>query len=105
MDDKIRIGVIGCSTIAKNSTIPAILKSANYKLAFVGSRSNDKAKKIAQEFGCEKYGSYEDVLDDNSVDAVYIRSCGSSPKGSGRTRQTRLLQAGLRVERQLRSTR
>ena len=78
MDNKIRIGVIGCSTIAKSSTIPAILKSANCKLAFVGSRSNDKAKKVAQEFGCEKYGSYEDILDDDSIDAVYI----STPVGT-----------------------
>ena len=78
MDDKIRIGIIGCSTIAKSSTIPAILKSANCELAFVGSRSKDKAKKNAQEFGCEKYGSYEDVLDDSGVDAVYI----STPVGT-----------------------
>ena len=78
MDNKISIGIIGCSTIAKSSTIPAILKSSNCKLAFVGSRSNDKAKKVAHEFGCEKYGSYEDVLDDDSVDAVYI----STPVGT-----------------------
>ena len=78
MGNKIRIGIIGCSTIAKSSTIPAILKSANCELVFVGSRSNDKAKKIAQEFGCEKYGSYEDVLDDDSIDAVYI----STPVGT-----------------------
>ena len=78
MRNKIRIGIIGCSTIAKSSTIPAILKSDNCKLAFVGSRSNDKAKKIAHGFGCEKYGSYEDVLDDDSIDAVYI----STPIGT-----------------------
>ena len=78
MKNKIRIGIIGCSTIAKSSTIPAILKSVNCKLAFVGSRSKDKAKKIAHEFECEKYGSYEDVLDDDSIDAVYI----STPVGT-----------------------
>jgi len=78
MNNKIRIGIIGCSTIAKSSTIPAILKSTNCELAFVGSRSDDKAKKIAQEFGCEKYGSYEDILDDDSIDAVYI----STPVGT-----------------------
>ena len=78
MSNKIRIGIIGCSTIAKSSMIPAILKSANCELAFVGSRSDDKAKKIAQEFGCKKYGSYENVLEDDSIDAVYI----STPVGT-----------------------
>ena len=78
MDDKIRIGIIGCSTIALNSTIPAILKSTNCKLSFVGSRSNKKAKDTAQKFECEKYGSYDDVLHDSNVDAVYI----STPIGT-----------------------
>ena len=78
MYQKIRIGIIGCSSIAKSSTIPAILKSTNCKLAFIGSRNKDKAKKIAQEFECEKYGSYEDILDDDSIDAVYV----STPVGT-----------------------
>jgi predicted dehydrogenase len=78
MNKRIKIGIIGCSTIAKSSTVPAILKSTNSKLEFIGSRSEDKAKNFAREFGCEKYGSYEDVLNDDSVDAVYI----STPVGT-----------------------
>ena len=46
MTNKIKIGIIGCSTIAKNSTIPAILKSNNVKLEHIGSRSNNKASRI-----------------------------------------------------------
>jgi predicted dehydrogenase len=78
MNKRIKIGIIGCSTIAKSSTVPAILKSTNSKLEFIGSRSEDKAKNFAREFGCEKYGSYEDVLNDDNVDAVYI----STPVGT-----------------------
>ena len=37
MNKKIKIGIIGCSTIANNSTIPAILKSDNCELGFIGS--------------------------------------------------------------------
>ena len=47
LKQKIRIGIIGCSSIAKSSTIPAILKSTNCKLSFIGSRNDDKAKKNA----------------------------------------------------------
>ena len=78
MKKKIRLGIIGCSTIAKNSIIPAILKSVNCELEFVGSRSKDKAENYAHEFRCKKYGSYEDVLNDNNIDAVYI----STPVGT-----------------------
>lgn len=72
MNEKIRFGIIGCSSIAKRSVIPALIESKNAKLEFVGSRTKDKAEKIANEFGCEKFGNYEQVLDSKDVDAVYI---------------------------------
>jgi len=72
MEKKIKFGIIGCSEIANSSTIPAILESRYAKLEFIGSRTNSKAKKFARKFECEKYGTYEDVLNDNQVDAVYI---------------------------------
>lgn len=77
MNKKIKIGIIGCSTIANNSTIPAILKSDNCELGFIGSRSGDKAKNYAHKFKSKKYGSYEDVLN-SDVDAVYV----STPVGT-----------------------
>ncbi len=70
--NKIKIGIIGCSNIAKNSTIPAILKSTNSELEFIGSTSETKAIEYSTEFNCNKFGSYEDVLNDKNVDAVYI---------------------------------
>jgi len=78
MNNKIKVGIIGCSRIAKNSTIPAILKSKDYQLEFIGSTSEEKAKNYASEFNCEKFGSYEDVLNDEKVDVVYI----STPVGT-----------------------
>ena len=45
--NKIKIGIIGCSTIAKSSTIPAILKSQYVDLEFIGSTSEKKSKEIA----------------------------------------------------------
>ena len=78
MTDKINIGIIGCSTIAKNSTIPAILKSNNAKLERIGTRSNNKALEFSKTFDCEKCGTYDDVINDKNVDVVYI----STPVGN-----------------------
>jgi len=78
MTNKINIGIIGCSTIAKNSTISAILKSNNAKLEHIGSRSNNKALEFSKIFDCKKYGTYDDVINDKDVDAVYI----STPVGN-----------------------
>ncbi len=70
--EPLKFGIIGCSRIAKRSVIPAIQKSEFAELEIIGSRSTDKAKEFANEFNCEKFGTYEDVISDDSVDAVYI---------------------------------
>ena len=75
--DLIRFGIIGCSRIAKHSVIPAILKSEFAELKMIGSRTVDKAKGFSREFNCQDYGTYEDVISEDSVDAVYI----STPVG------------------------
>ena len=70
--EPLKFGIIGCSRIAKRSVIPAIIKSEFAELEIIGSRSTDKAKEFAKEFKCEKFGTYDDVISDNSVDVVYI---------------------------------
>ncbi len=72
MKNTLRFGIIGCSRVAESSTIPAILNSNFAKISYIGSRSQQKAKDFATKFNCTKYGSYEDVLNDADVDAVYI---------------------------------
>ena len=74
----LKFGIIGCSRIAKKSVIPAILKSEFAELEIIGSRSIEKSKKFANEFNCKKNGTYDDVIFDDSVDAVYI----STPIGT-----------------------
>ena len=72
MKSKIKFGIIGCSSIAKKSTIPAIVTGKNSVLEMIGSRSVRKAKKFATEFTCNEFGSYDDVLNNENIDAVYI---------------------------------
>lgn len=48
-------------------------KNEKCHLLAIGSRSYEKAKKIADECGVERaYGSYEEMLADADIDAVYI---------------------------------
>lgn len=68
----LKFGILGCSNIANNSVIPAIMKSKYAELIFVGSRNKSKAKQVASKFKCINFGTYDDVLSSNSVDAVYI---------------------------------
>lgn len=72
MKSKIRFGIIGCSSIAKKSAIPSIINGKNSILEMIGSRTIQKSKKLAKEFSCSNFGTYDDVLKNNNVDAVYI---------------------------------
>eukprot|EP01018_Ginkgo_biloba_P037834 Gb_11250 [translate_table: standard] len=74
-EEKIRFGILGCAMIARKVS-RAIRMAPNALLYAIGSRSLEKAEAFASanEFPSEVklYGSYEMVLDDPSVDAVYI---------------------------------
>lgn len=71
--DKIKWGVLGTASIAQNIVIPAMLEAKNCELWAIGGRSQEKADQFKDEFGFEKaYGSYEDLLADPDVEAVYI---------------------------------
>ncbi|MCI8319491.1 MAG: Gfo/Idh/MocA family oxidoreductase [Dorea sp.] len=73
MDRKVRWGVLGCAQIAKVRTVPGLLKASNAKLYAVASRGAKKAEELKNRFGAEKaYGSYEELLSDEKVEAVYI---------------------------------
>jgi predicted dehydrogenase len=66
-------GIIGCGWIATEAVAPAIQWSANGRLVAVASRDRDVAAAKARETGATRaYASYEAMLADRDVDAVYI---------------------------------
>lgn len=71
MEARIRLGVLGCSSIAERKVIPAILASDRFVLSATASRSPDKARRYAERFHCSA-SSYEDLLQRDDVDAVYV---------------------------------
>ena len=71
--DKVRWGVLGTADIARGQTIPAMKQASNCELFAVAGRSEDKACRFRDEFGFAKaYGSYDELLADPEVEAVYI---------------------------------
>ena len=70
---KIKWGVLGTANIARGCTIPGMRLAENCALYAVAGRSLEKAERFKSEFGFEKaYGSYEALLNDPAVEAVYI---------------------------------
>ncbi len=69
----VRWGVLSSANIGVKAVIPAIQASRNGRLVAIGSRDLARAERVAlRERGARAYGSYEGVLDDPEVDAVYI---------------------------------
>ena len=70
---RIKWGVLGTANIARGCTIPGMQLAENCELYAIAGRSLEKAEQFRSEFGFEKaYGSYEALLDDPAVEAVYI---------------------------------
>jgi xylose dehydrogenase (NAD/NADP) len=67
-------GVLGCAAIAGKSVIPGILAADNAKLyAIAGRRAGSKLDDFRDRFGpVRTYTSYEELLEDPGIDAVYI---------------------------------
>lgn len=70
---KINWGVLGTADIARGCTIPGMQQAENCHLYAIAGRSMEKAEQFKSQFGFEKaYGSYDALLADEKVQAVYI---------------------------------
>lgn len=71
--DPVRWGVLGCADIAVKKVIPAMSRSVLSSVTAIASRSPDKARATADALGIPRWhGSYEDLLADTEIEAVYI---------------------------------
>ena len=69
---KTRWGILGAAKIALEKVIPAIQSGQTGQVVAIASRSLDKAKAAAARLGIPRaYGSYEELLADAEIDAVY----------------------------------
>jgi len=70
---KIRWGVLSTAKIGTEEVIPAMKLGEYCKFTAIASRQLEKAQAAARRLGIEKaYGSYEELLADPDVDAVYL---------------------------------
>lgn len=70
---KINIGVLGCSNIALRSIIPAINElNDHFTLMGIASRSRENADKYASELNILPFYSYQDLIENAKLNAIYI---------------------------------
>jgi xylose dehydrogenase (NAD/NADP) len=72
MNRKVRWGILSTAAIARETVIPAIQRANNAEVVAIASNSG-KASSVAKELKIPvAYDSYDQLLEDPNVDAVYI---------------------------------
>lgn len=70
---KIRWGILGAAKIGINKVIPAMQRGEHSEVIAIASRDLAKAQGAAALLGIARaYGSYEELLADSQVEAIYI---------------------------------
>jgi predicted dehydrogenase len=72
MSSKVRWGVLGVANIAVKKVIPAMQQGELCEIVAIASRDAERAKQAAGQLHIPKaFGSYEAMLADPSIDAIY----------------------------------
>src|SRR4051794_28780891 len=71
MGAQVRFGVLGCSSVARRRTLPALAACPSTTLTAVASRDPGKAEAFAAEWGCAATG-YDELLARDDVDGVSL---------------------------------
>lgn len=73
LNDIVNIGVLGGSKFAIRSMIPTIQTMTDFfNLYGIASRKYDKSKELASQFNTIAFKDYDALIDDPSLDAIYI---------------------------------
>ncbi len=92
-DGRVRWGILGAAKIARDWVAPAIHLSERGALAAVASRTPGKAEAMATPYAARTHATYEALLADPEIDAIYI----PLPNGDHVEWTAKCLEAGKHV--------
>ncbi len=89
----LRWGILGAGGIAA-SMVEALQTGTTQQVVAIGSRDVDRARAFAERFGIRRaHGSYDELVDDDEVDAVYV----ATPHSEHRDHSLLAIAAGKHV--------
>lgn len=68
----LKVGILGCANIAIRSLAPAFQMHSSYQLIGFAGRDINSTKKVAKDFNCKAFTSYQSLLDVPEIDIIYI---------------------------------
>ncbi|MEM1505623.1 Gfo/Idh/MocA family oxidoreductase [Domibacillus sp. 8LH] len=70
--NKLKIGVIGCGSIAQHRHLPEYRMNQQVELVAVCDINKERANQAAQKYGVKAYTSFEELLQSGEVEAVSV---------------------------------
>lgn len=68
----LKVGVIGCGSIAQYRHLPEYALNPNVELVAVCDIAKERAEEVAEKYGVKAFTSYEELLQSGGVDAVSV---------------------------------
>ncbi len=93
MSEPVVWGILSSANIARKALIPALAAASNARLAVLGTPNAEKNRENAEQYGYRILPSYEAVLEDPEVEAVY----NPLPNGMHAEWSIRAMEAGKHV--------
>jgi predicted dehydrogenase len=72
IQNPLRVGVMGCASIAERMVIPAILQTPGLMLHSIASRDPEKADRFASRFDARPVYTYEELADSPDINLIYM---------------------------------
>jgi UDP-N-acetylglucosamine 3-dehydrogenase len=69
---KLRVGVIGCGSIAKYRHLPEYAANKNVEIVAVCDLIEERVNEFAEQYDAKAYTNYEELLQSGTVDAVSV---------------------------------
>ncbi|MHC8969548.1 Gfo/Idh/MocA family oxidoreductase [Priestia aryabhattai] len=69
---KVKIGVIGCGSIAQHRHLPEYKMNEQVELVAVCDINTERANSVARQYGVKAYTNYEELLASGTVEAVSV---------------------------------
>ncbi|HLO12417.1 MAG TPA: Gfo/Idh/MocA family oxidoreductase [Pseudoneobacillus sp.] len=70
--EKIKVGVIGCGSIAKHRHLPEYARNEFVEIVAVCDIVEDRVNEMAKTYNAKAYTSYEELLSNKDIDAVSV---------------------------------
>ncbi|MEH7304814.1 Gfo/Idh/MocA family protein [Neobacillus drentensis] len=70
--EKLRVGIIGCGSIAQHRHIPEYQANKNVEIVAVCDIDEERVKEIAEKYQLAAYTSYDELIGSGTVDAVSV---------------------------------